>query len=71
MFLRAAAKGGDPEDVTDRVITWTRADWSKARDNGDRPEMDRLQRLGSAIKDHRDSAVNLAAWCLRQQSTAA
>ena len=71
VFLRSARKGGDAEDVLERVVTWTRADWAKARDNNDQVEMSRLQRLGETIREHRDSAVNLAAWCLRQQSTAA
>lgn len=71
VFLRSARKGGDPEDVTERVIAWTRADWAKARDTNDSGEMARLQRLGEAIRDHHDSALNLAAWCLRQQSSEA
>jgi hypothetical protein len=71
MFLRSAKKGGDPVDITGRVEAWVQADWAKAHQTGDLAEMDRLQRLQSALRDHHNSAVNLAAWALKAQEAPA
>jgi len=61
LFFRVTKKLRDSEEAVDLALTWLRTDYAKASDTAEKA---RLGRLGAAIRDHREQAVNFASFAI-------